>query len=107
MCIFNPRLHFLDRENIVYLSSSIVKSGLLIPKEHSLEISLEINFGGSRSAKFAILTGLVSLTVAMCFRENFAYIFLGGNDSVHVEITWNDLKSWYLSLKYQFCDFEK
>ena len=23
------------------------------------------------------LTGLVSLTVAMCFRENFAYIFLG------------------------------
>ena len=55
----------------------------------------------------SFLTGLVSLTVAMCFRENFAYIFLGGNDSVHVEITWNDLKSWYLSLKYQFCDFEK
>ena len=25
----------------------------------------------------ARLTGLVSLTVAMCFRENFAYIFFG------------------------------
>jgi len=30
-----------------------------------------------KCSTFETLTGLVSLTVAMCFRENFAYIFFG------------------------------
>ena len=48
------------------------------------------------NAHMLYLTGPVSLTVAMCFRENFAYIFFW------VEMTQFMLKLYEMTLKVDF-----